>query len=344
MSIESPIISMASRSEKKKKSEKSQEELREAFESRFASLSSKTKVALDQYDQMLANGDFDDQENEEAGAGEIRKEKAQAILLSQVDKLEEMKRVLDSGENLLQSTPEISVDYNYKDEGGKNKTETINLSLENSLAQAITLYQKTGIELPPDFQEQMETIWENNYDAIVEAVEKYGFNEILLAPENIPLPELSEKMKIENGYCDWIDSSGNTVESLPATTIISQRVDKPRIILYHKATLPELEARGIPTHLEITAGEAEKLYKQNPDNYLGTLEDAIILERKHFEETGEHLSDYTKGKGQWLSGTKSGSRFVYATWGPSDGELYVNANDPGNSRSDLGCRPSRYFF
>jgi hypothetical protein len=339
MSFENLVTNLANRTDRKPP--KTQEELREIFKSRFNQNFAIIDKFIDLYDKMVSLGMFDDKDGEEIGTGEEKRQKMISAISSRIDKLEALKNRLDSGEDLPQSTPVISVKFEYKNGG---VSEVISIDFEKELAGFITFYQNHNIDIPADFTEQMQDIWERNHSDIEQAMEKEGYDGILIIPANIPLPELSEKMKIENGYCDWIDSSGNTVESLPATTIISQRVDKPRIILYHKATLPELEARGIPTHLEITAGEAEKLYKQNPDNYLGTLEDAIILERKHFEETGEHLSDYTKGKGQWLSGTKSGSRFVYATWGPSDGELYVNANDPGNSRSDLGCRPSRYFF
>jgi len=74
------------------------------------------------------------------------------------------------------------------------------------------------------------------------------------------------------------------------------------------------------------------------------LEDFFVLERKYFEDTGKHLSDWNKKSAHWLPGTKSGARLVYAGWDPSDGELSVYAYALGYRFEILGVRPSRSFF
>ena len=127
---------------------------------------------------------------------------------------------------------------------------------------------------------------------------------------------------------------------------VSQNVDKPRIILYHNTeTLSEITQKtGLDVHLDITGAEIEKLFKSNPNNYLSTLEDFLILERYYFEKTGKHLSDWTKNSAHWLPGTKSGARLVYSSWDPSSGQLYVSADVLGAHYDYLGARPSRSFF
>jgi hypothetical protein len=89
--------------------------------------------------------------------------------------------------------------------------------------------------------------------------------------------------------------------------------------------------------LDITTEEALEIFQQKPDEYM-TLPDFMIMERKNFEESGIHISDYTKDSGQWLN-TKSLSRLVHSYWKPDDGRLYLNVFDPGH----LGVRPSRCF-
>lgn len=88
----------------------------------------------------------------------------------------------------------------------------------------------------------------------------------------------------------------------------------------------------------------QKLYQANPENYLGTLEDAIILEKKYFEETGKHLSDYNTKSAQWLPGSGAGARLVNSDWNPGNDQLDVSARDPEDRNDDLGLRPARCFF
>ena len=83
-----------------------------------------------------------------------------------------------------------------------------------------------------------------------------------------------------------------------------------------------------------------------------TLSDYLILQRKIFDETGNHID--TKHEDgyyywTWLPGSTvskeagGGFRVVNAHWSPDDGQIGVNANDPDNSYPNLGCRLSRLF-
>ena len=125
--------------------------------------------------------------------------------------------------------------------------------------------------------------------------------------------------------------------------VTSQNVDKPRIILFHKKTLPKIQEENVlDVHLNIKAGDALKLFEENPEEHMN-LSDFIIMERKIFEELGIHISDYTEKSGQWLN-TKSGARLVSSYWDPDIRRLSVNASGLEGQSGDLGVRPSRCFF
>ena len=123
----------------------------------------------------------------------------------------------------------------------------------------------------------------------------------------------------------------------------SENADKPRIILFHKKTLSKIqEENGIDVHLNITAGDAKKLFEQNPDEQMNLI-DFLIMERKIFAESNIHISDYKEKSGQWLN-TGTGARLVRSCWYPGNGELVVSAVGPECQDGGLGVRPARCFF
>ena len=67
------------------------------------------------------------------------------------------------------------------------------------------------------------------------------------------------------------------------------------------------------------------------------------MERKVFEESGVHISDWNKKSAQWLN-TKSGARLVCAYGDPTDAGLGVDAFVDEYHYDNLGLRPSRSFF
>jgi hypothetical protein len=254
-------------------------------------------------------------------------------------------------ESLL--TPQINIHYTYTNPETKTEyQEDIHIDIEQQIQEHIAFYKQTNINLPPNFQETALDIWNRNYAEIQSQIEQHGFNGILIVPGNIPLGELSEKMKIKKGYYDWIVSN-STVPDLKNVPLQSTGTDKPRIILYHKKTLPEIqEQNGVDVHLGIKAEKAQELYDKNPSHYLGTLEVAMILERITYrpkntpQDKDFHILDWNKKSGTWLPGTKQqgSTRFVCCSWRPDRSALYVDAGVALNSDSHLGCRPSRYFI
>jgi hypothetical protein len=234
-------------------------------------------------------------------------------------------------ENLL--NPQINIHYTYTNpETNTEYQEDIHIDIEQQITEHIDFYQQTNIDLPPNFRETALDIWNRNYAEIQSQIEQFGFNGVLIVPGNIPLGELSEKMKIKEGYYDRIKSI-SIVSDLRNIPLQSTGTDKPRIILYHKtqnlADRPELkQTLGVKAQ-DINLEESF------------TLDDYIIISRKYFEETGNHLD---KKGWTWTPRSKSGTRFVHCSWSPGNSALGVDADDALPSSSILGCRPSRYFF
>ena len=326
---------MAKGKEKSKKPEKTQEEIKAILETKLKSLKPSLQEGIKEYEQALKGDIFEDQGGEVEGAGEKRKEAMQAKLSALFDRAEKMKNKLDSGEELAQFSQEISATYTRPD----GKAETITLDFEAKLQDFISFYKKTNLDLPVDFEDVTRDIWDKNQTEIEQAIEQNGFDDMLIIPGDIPLADLAEKMKMESGYYFY-----QVKEDF--SNVKSQNVNKPRIILFHHAdSLSEIAQKtGLDIHLNINSDDAQKLYQANPDNYLGTLEDAIILEKKYFEDTGKHLNDYNNKSTQWLPGSKAGTRLVNSLWNPVSVRLFVSAFGPGTRFGSLGLRPSRCFF
>jgi hypothetical protein len=329
------ITQMAKAPEKPKQPEKSQAELRAALAQRLNSLKPAMQDGMKEYQQALEDDIFVDQPDESAGAGEARKEAMQNKLTAIFDRAEKMKAKLDSRDILPQAQEEISAVYTHPD----GKQETINLSLEAKLSDFLSFYQITNVDLPADFEDTVRDIWEKNQAEIEQAIEQNGFDDLLIIPPVADAGDLSEKMKMEKGY--WTGSNFDDGGGFAGSK--SENADKPRIILFHKKTLPKIqEENGIDVHLNITAGDAKKLFEQNPDKQMNLI-DFLIMERKIFAESNIHISDYNEKSGQWLN-TAAGARLVRSYWYPGHGLLSVNASDPEYRDDRLGVRPARCFF
>jgi hypothetical protein len=309
------ISKMTKISEKEKKPEKS-------LEDRFLGMKSTTRDSMEEYKQALQAGTFEDQESEKEGSGEKRKEILQAKMNTLFDRAEKMKAKLDSKEKLPNETELISAIYSHPD----MTVEGISFSIEEELEKSIILYKKTNLELPPNFEDQIKEIWENNIYEIQKTIEENGFDEILFIPGNISLTELNNKMT--DVYNEtWEDSDFKSGGSFAGAK--SSNVDKTRIVFAHKTQ--NLKDRP---ELEKTLNIQGKDVKM--DQTL-TLEDYLIFQRKYFEETGKHLDE---DGWTWLA-TESGARLVNVNWNPSDGQVNVNANDLDYQNENLGSRPSR---
>ncbi len=323
------IITLAQKAGKPPRREKSQEELRTDLEQRFRSFKAILETRMQEYEQALKDGIFEDADDEADGAGEARKEVLQKGLEVLVSRAEKMKATLDSKEPITISS-ELSASYTYTNPqtGQVERQETITLDLEVKLQEFLSFYKKTHVDLPPDFEDTIRDIWTRNYDDIQSAIEQNGFDDILIIPGNIPLPDLKEKMTMEQGYF----TGSNFHEGGGFAGAQSSNTDKPRILLVHKA-------QNLKDHPELASTFNTKGKDVKLDEVL-TLEDYLIFQRKYFEETQKHLDE---DGWTWLA-TKSGARLVNARWFPDSHGLHVLANDPAHQDDDLGARSSRCFF
>jgi len=205
--------------------------------------------------------------------------------------------------------------------------QEISLDIEQKAQEFLVFYKKTGVDVPPDFAETVQDIWERNSTEIQEAIEQNGFDEILIMPGGISLPDLADKMKIKNGYYEY----DNFKDGGSFAGAKGSGVDKPRIVLVHKTQ--NLKDRPELSKTLNIKGQDVKL-----DQTL-TLEDYLVFQKKYFEETGKHLDE---DGWTWLA-TESGARLVDSGWNPGDGKLYVAAHDLDSRYTNLGARPSRSF-
>ena len=95
-------IQMATGAETPEKPAKTQAELRADLAERAERLRLATLKQIDIYEDRLAKGDFDDQEDEPAGSGEKRKLQMRKELLKADKRLDKMNEQLASGEELPQ--------------------------------------------------------------------------------------------------------------------------------------------------------------------------------------------------------------------------------------------------
>ena len=231
----------------------------------------------------------------------------------------------------------ISAEYSHKDEKGKEVKETIELDFEKSLESYQAFYEKHKIKLAEDFGETMQDIWERNREALTEQVEKYGFDEMILVPGGLSVPEIHAQMS--EGYNPTYESS-NFKEG-GSFAGVKEKTEADRIVLIHRKGAES--PKDHPLLKETLGKMAEDLIKSAEAL---TLTDYLVFQKKFFEETGSHIDSKHKDGNYywtWLPGSKSGSRVPDARWDPGDGQLVVSAGGADVSRSNLGCRLSRSF-
>jgi len=315
------------KAKKPKKSEKTQAEIRKALEERLLGMKGVIRSAMEEYEQALKEKSFEDKEGEAEGSGEKRREAAQATVNVLFERAEQMKKKLASKEKLPNYTDSLAVNYI----NPSKQKENIIINIDQKISEFVTLYQQVNKNLPPNFEDQAREVWENNIDAIQKAIEENGFDEMLIIPAIAGIVDISEKMKMENGYYDYIKSNSN-VQTMAGIPLVPHNGDKFRIVLVHKT-------QNLKDRPELKQTLKVKGQDLNLDHIL-TLEDYLVFQRKYFGDTRKHLDE----EGWTCLATKSGSRLVSAAWNPAAGKLEVGASDLDSQYADLGARPSRSFF
>ncbi len=249
---------------------------------------------------------------------------------------EEIKAKSNSKESLPQYKKAIEAVYTYTNPETKKveRNETITIDIEKKLEEFTSFYQKTKVDLSLDFESEVKNIWERNQDEIKKAIEQNGFDEVLIIPGNLSLPDLAGKMKMNKGYNIGSSFDGFDEENFTDAVKSKSGADKSRIVLVHNV-------KNLEDHPELAKTlniKGEDLDKRG----LLTLEDYIIFQKKYYESAKEHPDEdrYT-----WLATKKSGSDdLVYSGWLSYFNKLAVHAFNPGYHFEVCGARLSRTFF
>ena len=218
----SESFTQLARAKKPEKPEKSQLELRAILEQKLVSLKPILDEGIKEYEQALKDDIFEDQPGEEAGSGEKRKEVMQKKLTTLIDRAEKLKAKLDSGEEILQATPEVSITY----QRPNGKTETITLDFEAKLAEFLTFYQKTNIDLPPDFEDTAREIWDRNQIIAGDALKLFEAN----PDEHMSLVDfivMESKIFAESGIhlSDYTKKSGQWLNTKSSARLVYSNWD-----------------------------------------------------------------------------------------------------------------------
>jgi hypothetical protein len=256
----------------------------------------------------------------------------ESALITEAGKVgEENEQLLIELEKIIFET-NVTATYVCKINKKKETSETITIDFEKKLEYSISFYKTHHIDLPENFREIMTDIWNRNIDIIQKSIEEQGFDEILLIPGNLSVPDVHTKMS--EGYTatakgGWFTDGGSFEGVIEKTT-------KPRIILIHKNNAQNLYDR--PELQKILGQKVEDLIKSGQTL---TLTDYLIYQRQFFEETGNRLDKSSRGwtPGSTVKNPGGGFRVVYADWG--DSRLLMHAGDPDGSNSRVGCRLSR---
>ena len=246
-----------------------------------------------------------------------------------------------------------------------SEQKEITINIQEKIQEAQEFYKKHNLPIPNE--QELMSVWRKNHKEIKEEIEKYGYDNVLIIPENLPDTENLNGIMTE-GYGNATYQSSNFTGGGGFSGAKHTENTKAKIILCHndqdiydnvnanafeKATLnknilqlsgltqSELEKKiqnqeNIPINFEIQINnqkiqiEAEGL----------SLNEYLIFQRQYFEKNQKHLDEkgYT-----WLLKTFSASRVVFSCWHSDDARLRVHATALGASCGDLACRLSRSF-
>ncbi len=224
----------------------------------------------------------------------------------------------------LEEVSTLSTRYEHPD----GRVEDVTLDIESTLEDFEDFYNTHGIPVPSDFAPKIREIFNNNQIKIREQIKTKGFNKMLVVPGNLSLPDIVDKLQMENGYFlgdNFKNAGGFAIAIEPTYT------KNHRLILIHDAK--ELTDRPeLASTLKITGTDAQN---QNPLS----LTDYLVLAKHHYTQTSEHLGGT---KAIWMS-TKSGINLVCVVWFPDRAGFIVDSRDSLFLNDDLGVRPSAVF-
>lgn len=241
--------------------------------------------------------------------------------------------------------------------------QTIEINLEEKISEFRNFY-KDIFNL--DINEaEVRSVWNKNYAEIKSEAEKYGYDSVIIVPENLP-----SEVDVNAKAIETMDE-GAGKGKVAATrywanqqNIISVAENKCKIILVHWAQnlayYPLLKAtkgkniialtgidkqeveRKIASGQELRADFKVEIGGQKIEIKAGSLslKEYEIFQRMYFGKTGKHLDE---SGWTWLLKSRCGSRVVSSGWRPAGRRLYVDAHVPDLADGRLGLRLSRSF-
>ena len=245
-----------------------------------------------------------------------------------------------------------------------NETKEISFNLAEQIKTWQQFYQNHNLPIPNE--QEIKNSWRKNRQEIQKAMETYGFDKILIIPENLPATEKLHT-QMSQGYTETYQNDNfkkagsfagakhsetqktriilchndqNTYQNPQANFFAKQTLGKS-ILQLSSLTEPQLQTKiqkqeNIPIDFE-TQINNQKIQIQAEGL---SLNEYLILQRQYFQANQKHLDE--KGW-TWLLKTSSASRIADALWNPGNSRLGVRADDLGDSDDNLGCRLSRSF-
>lgn len=276
-----------------------------------------------------------------------------------------------------------------KKEGGKSKEKPSDLRTswknpESGIEQQIEINIETEINFFDKLhrdnlgmaldREAILSVWNKNYESIKKEIETYGYDTVLIVPDNLPSEDEINKKMIETmdeglgkGKVAQTYQSDNFKSGGSFVGLINSESPKYRIILTKgeqniyktgdpllKATLGKniMQLTGLDetdVNARIQKGDVlpvnfkikikGKDFEIKADGM--SLAEYMIFQKAYFEKTGQHLDD--NGGWTWLIKSFSGSRIVAAYWSSDDRQMFVSACDPSYAFAALGLRLSCSF-
>ena len=274
-------------------------------------------------------------------------------------------RQLDLGKKEKKSLPE-NVDPVIRTTFRNPETraeQAIEINLQEKISECRTFY-RDNFNLSIN-EAEIRSVWDKNYAEIKSESEKYGYDSIIIVPDNLPSESDVNKKAIET--MDGGTGKGKVAATkywVEQQSISSIKENKYKIILIHSAQnladqplLKATKGKNIIDLAGIDKAEVEKRIASGQELAVDfkveiggqeieikadslSLEEYEIFQRMYFEKNRKHLDE---SGWTWLMKSRSGSRVVGSRWRPGDRRLDVSAGDPDDSRDYLGLRLSRSF-
>ena len=247
------------------------------------------------------------------------------------------------------------------------KGEPIEFNFEQIKSKVVDFYRKNDLkELADEIETATISLTKEQQEAIVEMVEKEGFDSAWIFPGN----EIAQKnlAKVKEGTEKTMDGLpseeqyaeegtylyGEVASAFPGKIQNNNRPNKPYVLLYKSSQEADEETReplkGLgDEEVDNSAENLRKYFEKRGIKGL-TLQEYLVLQRVITEskKDGENPHPDTENW-TWLldselaPGSSEPGRVLRADWGPGGRQVEVDSDAPDDSGSDVGARSSAIF-